>query len=52
MSDLTTEYRVNEQGMIVEEIEELEISELEEKANPHHSYKDSIPENIVTSTSS
>ena len=52
MSDLTTGYRINEQGMIVEEIEELEVGCSKEKIDPQYSSKEEIPESIAISTSS
>ena len=52
MTDLTTGYKINEQGMIVEEIEELEVSNSKEKVNPQYGTKDAIPESSAISTSS
>jgi len=48
--NLETGYRINEQGMIVEEIDEPDIKELTEKINPQYTHERVIfmPENFIT----
>ena len=47
MNNLGTEYRVNEQGMIVELIEKLDVNESEQKVNPQDAERNSIPADVV-----
>ena len=49
MNNLETGYRVNEQGMIVEEIDKPEFKELTEKINPQYTHERVIfkPENVI-----
>ena len=48
LSILAIKYIVNEQGMIVEEIEETEVNESERKVNPpYDDIKNEIEEDIV-----
>ena len=46
MNNLRTKYKVNDQGMIVEEIDELEVSESKEKINPQYGGENAILENV------
>ena len=47
MDNLETQYKINEQGMIVEVIEKLQANESEQKVNPPDTGRDSIPGEVV-----
>ena len=48
MNYLEKEYKVNEQGMIVEEIENLIDKGLNKKSNPHHGREPFIFSDMAT----
>lgn len=47
MNNLETEYRVNEQGMIVEVIEKFHVNESEDEVNAPHANKNAIAEDVL-----